>query len=105
VSHQRVVNYALRTASVATVFGLCAVVAALAWPKTAEYLWLAVIIPLSCSGYPLSKRGWRPTGLLANHGCYPFLHFSMTSFPLHEKESNLTMDGRAGGRFSDDRRT
>jgi uncharacterized membrane protein len=56
VSHQRVVNYALRTASVATVFGLCAVVAALGWPKTAEYLWLAVIIPLVLLRIPAVQR-------------------------------------------------
>jgi uncharacterized membrane protein len=57
VSHQRVVMYALRTGSVATVFGGCAVVAALGWPEAAEYLWIVVIVPLVLLRLPAVQRG------------------------------------------------
>ena len=35
-----------RLISAAIAFGVCAVVAAVGWPKTAEYLWIVVIFPL-----------------------------------------------------------
>ncbi len=57
VSHQCVVNYALRTGSVAVVFGVCALVAALGSPKTAEYLWAVVIVPLVLLRVPRIQRG------------------------------------------------
>lgn len=62
VSDQRVVNDALGTASLATVFALCAVVAALGWPKTAEYLWLAVFIPLVLLRLPAVQMGAKAYG-------------------------------------------
>lgn len=62
VSHERVVNYAMRTGSVAIVFGSCAVVAALGWPKTAEFLWIIVIIPLVLLRVPAVRSGWNRTG-------------------------------------------
>jgi uncharacterized membrane protein len=61
VSHERVVNYAMRTGSVALVFGSSAVVAALGWPRTAEYLWIVVIIPLVLLRFPAVRRGWHHT--------------------------------------------
>ena len=62
VSHRRVVNYALRTGSVAAVFGISAMVAALGSPRAAQYLWLVVIIPLALLRLP-TKTGWRSTRL------------------------------------------
>ncbi len=59
VSHQRVVIYALRTGSVAAVFGGCAVVAALGWPEAAQYLWIVVIVPLVLLRLPVVQRGVR----------------------------------------------
>ena len=51
------VNYALRTGSVAVVFGISAMVAALGSPKAAEYLWLVVIIPLALLRLPTLQNG------------------------------------------------
>jgi uncharacterized membrane protein len=59
VSHQRVVNYALRTGSVAVVFGISAIVAALGSLKIAQYLWLVVIVPLALLRLPMIQSGWR----------------------------------------------
>jgi hypothetical protein len=61
VSHARVVNYALRTGSVAIVFASSAAVAALGWPRTAQYLWTVVVIALVLLRFPAVRRGWHHT--------------------------------------------
>jgi uncharacterized membrane protein len=62
VSPERVVNYAMRTGSVAIVFGSSAIVAALGWPKAAEFLWIIVLIPLVYLRVPAVRSGWHRTG-------------------------------------------
>ena len=99
VSHQRVVNYALRTASVATVFGVCAVVAALGWPKTAEYLWLAVIIPLVLLRIPAVQRGVVAHGPPGEPVPLPIPGPRPDLLPVaHGKEFKVTIGDQAGGR-------
>jgi uncharacterized membrane protein len=71
VSHRRVVNYALRTGSVAVVFGISAVVAALGSPKTAEYLWLVIVVPLTLLRVPTIERVWWRTRLPRDPGSEP----------------------------------
>jgi len=62
VSHERLMNYAMRTGSVAIVFGSCAAVAALGWPRTAEFLWIVIVIPLVLLRVPAGRSGRNRTG-------------------------------------------
>ena len=99
VSHQRVINYALRTGSVAIVFGVCAVMAALGWPKTAEYLWIVVIVPLVLLRVPPVKRGVAAHGPPDEPALLPIPVLSPDLLPaVPGKESNLSTESQVVGR-------
>jgi uncharacterized membrane protein len=99
VDHQRVVNYALRTGSVAVVFAVCAVVAALGWPRTAEYLWIVVILPLVLLRMATVQRRWRRTGLAGEPALLPVSAAPPDLRPAASgKQSNLTVASQVGGR-------
>ncbi len=58
VTHRMVVIYAARTGSVAVVFG-ASILVALASPRAAQYMWLALIAPLLLLRVPAVERGRR----------------------------------------------